>query len=598
MYGTKFCENERRYLVTDFSVKSNFEKPKNSNTKPKSTFESEKQTTTSKTEKDKKISNSSTLRVSKPLKPSIQDLTQEQIDKARMVKASRLAFEDSFEAAQSYLDKEGIPYDIDTSLSSKESLVLVGDDGVKIAYRGTKITNVNDVSADGMIAAGVEEYHPQFRDAEEQIKLVTEKYGVPNELLGYSLGGNKAMTMGNKLNIDTTTFNPFLGKNLVASTSGASHTILRTTEDFASLGIGLAKGKEGWNVSSILPHKDKINPIEAHELENFTETSTRRPGNTETLIRTVQRAGMKAGEMDLIGSMHVGIEEGMTFTEWLHKFNSATGQDTSPDGSELAGSRMHRNSKWVKYWEEAHDSTNNDTPAFTESEEAYFDRLGDVDSTYDPAIRPKERAKFHDMSPSEKEDAIQKSHENLESIAEAVDLHTEPYKASANILKRAIHPTNLATGLAGGVAANALMDDVIDRDHRIEEHARTGLEGGLAGAATEMGAAYLAGNALTGGSLGVASAAGGVSYIAASESGKLVTKGLESAGVDKTASEGVGAATGGAVGGFAAAGSAIGGGALMGAELGEFGGPVGLAVGTGVGSVVGLAGWAIGKLFG
>ena len=65
-----------------------------------------------------------------------------------------------------------------------------------------------------MIAAGVEEHHPQFHNAEEQLNLVTEQYGAPRELLGYSLGGNKAMTMGNKFGIETTTFNPFLGKKL------------------------------------------------------------------------------------------------------------------------------------------------------------------------------------------------------------------------------------------------------------------------------------------------------------------------------------------------------------------------------------------------
>ena len=73
--------------------------------------------------------------------------------------------------------------------------MLIGDDGVKIAYRGTKIQNLGDVSTDAMIAAGVEEHHPQFRGAEEQLRLVSEKYGVPNELVGYSFGGTKAMTL-------------------------------------------------------------------------------------------------------------------------------------------------------------------------------------------------------------------------------------------------------------------------------------------------------------------------------------------------------------------------------------------------------------------
>lgn len=584
--GDRACQNVRRYYNSDFKRPNPYERIKETTQEVKETLGKAK---------DVIKTPAATFRVSQPLKPSITDLTQEQITKARMVKASHIASEQGFEAAQSYLDEQGIPYDIDTNLSSKESLVLMGDDGVKIAYRGTKITNPNDVSADAMIAAGVEEHHPQFKNAEEQLKLVTEQYGSPNELLGYSLGGNKAMTIGNKFGIDTTTFNPFLGKNLITSKTDATHNILRTTEDFATLGVGLARGKEGFNVSSILPHQDKVNPVAAHRLENFTETSSRRPGATESLLRGVQHAGAKAGELELIDSIKTAQENGLSFTEWVHEFNGRTGQDTTPDGGSLAGTRMHRNSKWVKYWDEA-KSEGSSAPAFTPAEEAHFGSIPESEQVYDPSIRPKERRSFQNSTPAERQSKIADAHEHLAKVASAVDAHTEMHKASANALKRAVHPTNLATGLAGGVASSALMDNVIDKDHHIEEHARTTLEGVGAGVATEMGAAALAGTALSGGALGVAGLAGGASYLAGSESAKGVTKGLEALGVDKDASEGIGAATGGAVGGGVAAGAAIGGATLLGAEIGEFGGPLGAAVGAGIGAVVGTAGWLIGKL--
>lgn len=178
-----------------------------------------------------------------------------------------------------------------------------------------------------------------------------------------------------------------------------------------------------------------------------------------------------------------------------------------------------------------------------------------------------------------------------------MDIHTEPHTASANLLKRAIHPTNLATGLGGGIAASALMDQ-IDKDHRMNETARTGLEGTTAGVMTEMGAAALAGTALTAGGLGVAGVAGGASYLAGAKTTEGVTKGLESVGVGQDASEGIGSAAGGAVGGAVGAGTAIGGAALLGAEIGELGGPLGVAAGAAMGSVIGTAGWLIGKAFG
>ena len=592
--GDRACENQRRYFQTNYErINSYHDQTQNIN---KPTDSSSLNTEAIPKRKKDELHRSGAIRISQPLKPSINDLSQEQINKAKMVKASRIAFNDGFDAAQSYLDKEGIPYDIDVELSSKESLVLLGDDGVKIAYRGTEIQNVSDVSADAMIAAGVEEHHPQFRNAEEQLALVREKYGMPNELLGYSLGGNKAMTMGNLQSIDTTTFNPFLGKNLLKSNSEVTHNILRTTEDFASLGVGLASSKENWKVSSILPHQDKLNPVEAHKLSNFTEVSKRRPGNTEVLLNSVHRAGKKAGELELMHAIKTAQENGQSFTEFVHDFNSGTGQDTSADGTRLAGTRMHRDSKWVKYWEEA-KAVGSSQSAFTPEEEAYFKSIPKSKSVYDPAIRPKERAEFHTKSAAERTKAITKAHEQLQSVADAVNVHTEPYKASADVLKRAVHPTNLITGLGGGIAAHAVMDELIDKDHKIGETSRTGIEGATAGVLSEMGAAALAGTALTASGTGIAAVAGGASYLAGTKTSEGVSKGLQGLGVDHEASEGIGSATGGAVGGGVAAGTAIGGAALLGAEIGELGGPLGVAAGAAVGSVIGTAGWLVGKMF-
>jgi hypothetical protein len=193
---------------------------------------------------------------------------------------------------------------------------------------------------------------------------------------------------------------------------------------------------------------------------------------------------------------------------------------------------------------------------------------------------------------------IQDAHTKLIKVTEAVDTHTNMHKASASAIKRAVHPVNLGIGLGGGLAAGALMDDVIDRDHKIVEPVRIGVEGAAAGAITEMGAAALVGSALSAGTMGVGAAAGGASYLAGAGASKLTTSALESVHASKDVSEGVGATVGGGVGGGVGAAAAIGGAALMGAEIGEFGGPVGLALGTGIGSVIGAAGWLIGKMGG
>ena len=584
MYGSEFCQNVRRHVAPNFSIK---ESTHDKHVYTSKSSDKDRSKYVSKQAPASKIP----LRI-RPLKPTLKDMPKDQIQKAKMVKASKIAYESGFDDAQSYLDKNGIPYDIDKTLSSKESLVLLGDD-VKIAYRGTKIKNIKDVRADAEIVAGNEANNPEFKSAEEQLKIVSEKYGAPSELIGYSLGGNKAMFLGNKAKIPTTTFNPFIGKNLVNSKSG-DHTIFRTTEDFASLGIGLTNSK--WKVSSILPHKDKLNPFEAHKLENFTESSSRRPGHTETMLQSVNSHGMKVGELELIHEIKAAQEKGLTFTEFVHDFNGGTGSDTNVDGSKLSGSRMHTESKFVKYWEEAKSEGSSSSP-FTEEEMSHFDSIETSESTYRNVLRPKQREAFRNSSPSERLKLISKEHSTLETLADAVNTHTEPYKASASMLKRSIHPSNLATGIVGGVAASTLMN-TIDKDHKISELPREGIEGSIAGITTEMGAAALAETALSASTLGVGALAGGASYLAGNESTKLITKGLESAHVDHDVSEALGSTAGGAIGGGVAAGAAIGGAALMGTEIGSMGGPVGMAIGAGVGSLFGIGGYLLGKLGG
>ena len=607
--GDRGCINQRQYYQTEFkrvnpltaSTRTDFDRRDPVATSTTANFDrpttASNNLTQPKPESKKDDVNTAlggaVLRVRSPLEPTINDLTPEQTSKAKMIKASRIAYEQDYDAAQAYLDAESIPYDIDVDLSSKESLVLLGDEGSKIAYRGTKIKNMRDVSADAMILFGQEEHHPIFKAAEEQLRLTTERHGAPNELLGYSLGGNEAMYLGNKAGIDTTTYNPFLGKNLMTSESNAHHTILRTTEDPASFAIGMRQSND-WNVQSILPHQDKLYPFEAHELHNFTETSTRRPGHTETMVKAAWHAGKKTGEYEILDSIKNAQERGESFTEFVHETNGRTGQDTTPDGSALAGKRMHRESKWVQLWEEAKTSGSS-APAFTPAEEAHFDLTAAPKSSQKSVIRPSERARFHQSTPEARQATIAAERANLKVVTRAADMHTAPYKAaSSNLVKRSLHPTNMATGVAGGWAASEIMD-VIDPDHKINETARTGLEGMGAGVLTELGGAALAGTAVAAPALAVAAAAGTTSYLAGSETTTLVTKGMEALHIDHNVPEVVGSAVGGGVGGAVAAGTAIAGAALFGTELGAMGGPLGMAVGAGIGTIFGTLGWLYGK---
>ena len=151
----------------------------------------------------------------KMLQPTHKSLTVEEMNKAKLVEASKIAYKKSFNEAQSYLDENGLGHDIDTRLSTKEGLVLVDGEGrAMLAYRGTDLKNKSDLTADALIAAGMEEDHISFRKADTQMKEVMRVYGKP-ETLGFSLGGAQAVHFANKYGLSSTSFNPFLGPKLL-----------------------------------------------------------------------------------------------------------------------------------------------------------------------------------------------------------------------------------------------------------------------------------------------------------------------------------------------------------------------------------------------
>ena len=532
------------------------------------------------------------------LKPSLNDLKPETIDKARMIKASHIARSKGFRKAQEYLDEQGIPYDIDTDLSTTEALVLTGEDGVKIAARGTKPTDPVDLSYDAMVPTGHEELHPLQHDAKALMEKVVNKYGVPEEVITYSYSSSKYMPLADQYGVPkTTNFNPYMGKNvLTAKPTSTEHNIFRTTEDFASIGTALVN-KPNWKVESIHPHQDKLNPIEAHKYENFSEDSARRPGYTEELMMQTYRQGQKSGELGMTHDMLVAQEEGKTFTEYNVENNPG---DTT--GGKLSGNRMTRDSRWAKRWAEL-KGTGTSAPAFTSEEEAFFDSLPTQPQETPnprldpnkPALRPKQVQEFAFKSAPERVAHIEAEHAKLADLMEVTDTHTAPYKSSASEFARAFHPTNLGASLGTAYVAHELIN-AVDKDHNIEEHVRTGLEGGVAGGSGALAAAALAGSAVSAPVAAVGTVSGGASYLAGSETTKLVTKGMKVLTHNQDASEATGAAVGGAVGGAVGAGTAIGGAALLGAEIGEFGGPVAAAVGAGVGTVIGIGSWLIGKI--
>ena len=267
-----------------------------------------------KSTKQENINRAKNYSVLSNVKSNIDSVPVEVRQKAQMSKASGIAHDsENFTDAQDYLDQMEVPYKIDQQLSNQDSLVLVGDEtgDIKVAYRGTKYKNLEDIKGNASIAYGSDEGSPQYNRAMEQINKIKTKYKVlPDELVGFSKGSAIGMRMGEKFGIDTTNFNPFLGRGLINSIGNSKNTIYRTATDFASMGVALKGSNPNYDIKVIDAVKDSISPLKAHSLDNFIDSKNVRYNSDEMLkaAAKVHQISSKHAEAETIADMASYIE--------------------------------------------------------------------------------------------------------------------------------------------------------------------------------------------------------------------------------------------------------------------------------------------------
>jgi phage terminase large subunit-like protein len=254
------------------------------------------------------------MAIVKRVKPNIEQMPEEGITKALMVKASGIYNNNGLDKTQTdaYLEDNGINFTVDDELSSGEGLVLVekgNPENVKIAYRGSSKTDLADWVSNAKILVGSEKTNylgeDRFKQSFDQFEKVKTKYGPVDELLGTSRGGTLAMTVGDRFAVDSTTFNPYIGKNLVnTNASNAKHTVYRTTDDIASMGLGFRNDMDNVDIKTIRPLKG-ANIVKAHLLENFTEKNAVRSNEDvlHDLLKKSATAGARHGESVLLSDM-------------------------------------------------------------------------------------------------------------------------------------------------------------------------------------------------------------------------------------------------------------------------------------------------------
>ena len=149
--------------------------------------------------------------------------------------------------ANTYSTKKWIVDKKITKLGGKRILVTVNNVKRQVAINiaGTKLSfdlhGIDDVDLDAQMINGKEiELHPQLIEGIKVVQAVKRKYpGYLIEINGFSLGGGKAIYLGNLEGIPSFTFNPHtISSWLLDSTPyhGITHNIYRTYNDFPSRG--------------------------------------------------------------------------------------------------------------------------------------------------------------------------------------------------------------------------------------------------------------------------------------------------------------------------------------------------------------------------
>lgn len=315
------------------------------------------------------------ISLSRALRPSHEDITIEERDRAKLNKASKIAYQndDNFQTAQDYMDTHNLGV-IDKELSTRQGLVVKRPNGnTELAFRGTMISprpDIEDLTTDLAIASDSEGTDPQFIKAREMLNNAKLKYGTVEHITGYSKGGALGLHLAQRENIPSTTFNTFIGQRLARGNTNTTekHNIIRTTEDPISVGLAFTKNSnlENWNVKTIktrakyqsnIPGKSSY---EAHRLENFTELlppAERDALELETSIK-IRDSGRKMAQTMNIKKISDFKNQGKSFSEniWdLQKKGSGIFRgDNDIGGTEanpiLKGTRHSTNSVDTQIW--------------------------------------------------------------------------------------------------------------------------------------------------------------------------------------------------------------------------------------------------------
>lgn len=212
--------------------------------------------------------------------------------------ASELAYnhyynEQNTEQTKELLNNYLEGYNLDEDLSNDIAVTIVRPDGSAIvAYRGTDPSSGYDLTADALIALGIQRETgvaipgSRFERAENLYKSASEKY-TNTDLTGHSLGGTIAHYIGAKYGENFTTFNPGASPVELTETSRTKQAGRMYFTDTMDLLSASAEQAYGDNVDiRIVPQSvPKSQMLGSHSLQNFLPRQADLPLGPRITIR-------------------------------------------------------------------------------------------------------------------------------------------------------------------------------------------------------------------------------------------------------------------------------------------------------------------------
>jgi hypothetical protein len=155
---------------------------------------------------------------------------------------SKMAYRKDYDQVDRALSKYN--YKVDRDLSNDNATVYINQNTGEptIAYRGTELSNPDDLLADLHIAVGSRN-HKRFRDAEELAVRTQNKYENKKvKVTGHSLGGTQALHVNERLGHEARVYQP--GASILGTDRVRNHNVevVRHEKDIVS--SGLQKGRE------------------------------------------------------------------------------------------------------------------------------------------------------------------------------------------------------------------------------------------------------------------------------------------------------------------------------------------------------------------